>query len=48
MGASPEVVAEGTSFAQIMLGGSTVIVLLFLINGIFRGAGNPAMAMKSL
>ena len=48
MGASPEVVAEGTGFTRIMLGGSVVIILLFLINGIFRGAGNAAMAMKSL
>ena len=48
MGASPEVVHEGTSFAQIMLGGSTAIILLFLINGILRGAGDAAMAMKSL
>lgn len=48
MGASPEVVTEGTVFAQILLGGNLVIILLFLINGIFRGAGNAAMAMKSL
>ncbi len=48
MGASPEVVSEGTIFAQILLGGNLVIILLFLINGIFRGAGNAAMAMKSL
>lgn len=48
MGASAEVIQEGTSFAQIMLGGSLVIVMLFLINGIFRGAGDAAMAMKSL
>ncbi len=48
MGASPEVVAQGTNFARILLGGSPVIVLLFLINGIFRGAGDAAMAMKSL
>ncbi|HUP56083.1 MAG TPA: MATE family efflux transporter, partial [Bdellovibrionota bacterium] len=48
MGASPEVVREGTAFARIMLGGSIVIVLLFLINGIFRGAGDAAMAMRSL
>jgi putative MATE family efflux protein len=48
MGAAPQVVADGTSFAQIMLGGSMAIIMLFLLNGIFRGAGNAAMAMKSL
>lgn len=48
MGASDEVVREGTVFTRIMLGGSGVIMLLFLINGIFRGAGDAAMAMKSL
>ena len=48
MGAAPEVVKEGTTFTRIMLGGSLVIILLFLINGIFRGAGNAAIAMQSL
>lgn len=48
MGASSDVISDGTTFTQIMLGGSLVIILLFLINGIFRGAGNAAMAMKSL
>ena len=48
MGASPKVVADGTPFTRIMLGGSVVIILLFLINGIFRGAGNAAIAMRSL
>jgi putative MATE family efflux protein len=48
MGASPEVVAEGAIFTRIMLGGSMAIIMLFLINGIFRGAGDAAMAMKSL
>ena len=37
MGAEPEVIREGASFTRIMLGGSLVIMLLFLINGIFRG-----------
>ena len=48
MGASPEVVADGAIFTRIMLGGSAAIMLLFLINGVFRGAGDAAMAMKSL
>lgn len=48
MGASAEVIKEGTVFTRIMLGGSVAIMLLFLINGIFRGAGDAAMAMKSL
>src|SRR6187551_937334 len=48
MKAAPEVVQEGKVFARIMLGGSLVIILLFLINGIFRGAGDAAIAMRSL
>ncbi len=48
MGASEDVVREGTIFTRIMMGGSLSIILLFLINGIFRGAGDAAMAMKSL
>ena len=48
MGASSDVIAEGAIFTRIMLGSSVVITLLFLINGIFRGAGDAAMAMKSL
>ncbi|MEO6149952.1 MAG: MATE family efflux transporter, partial [Mucilaginibacter sp.] len=48
MGASKQVVADGAIFTRIMFGGSLVIMLIFLINGIFRGAGNAAMAMKSL
>jgi putative MATE family efflux protein len=48
MGAAPDVVKEGAVFTRIMLGGSAAIMLLFLINGIFRGAGDAAMAMKSL
>ncbi|OYZ11298.1 MAG: MATE family efflux transporter [Bdellovibrio sp. 28-41-41] len=48
MGASPDVVNDGAIFAEILIGGNVVILLLFLINGIFRGAGNAAMAMRSL
>lgn len=48
MGAQPEVVAQGHIFSKIMLGGSVAIILLFLINGIYRGAGDAAMAMRSL
>ena len=48
MKAEERVVQEGAVFTRIMLGGSTVIVLLFLINGIFRGAGDAAIAMRSL
>ncbi|KIO74647.1 multidrug transporter MatE [Pedobacter lusitanus] len=48
MGASAATATAGTPFIQTMMCGSTIIVLLFLINGIFRGAGNAAIAMKSL
>lgn len=48
LGASPAVAQRGTLFMQIMMSSSIFIMLLFLINGIFRGAGNAAMAMKSL
>lgn len=48
MGATEDVVREGAVFTRIMLGGSVVIILIFLINGIFRGAGNAAIAMRSL
>lgn len=48
MGASIATADQGVTFVRIMMGGSIIIVLLFLINGIFRGAGNAAIAMRSL
>lgn len=48
MGAEPEAVSIGTTYTRIIMSGSLVIMLLFLINGIFRGAGDAMMAMKSL
>jgi putative MATE family efflux protein len=48
MGASPEIVATGTGYARIALGGCGAIVMLFLNNAIFRGAGDAAIAMRLL
>ncbi|SFQ21368.1 MATE family efflux transporter [Parafilimonas terrae] len=48
MGADEKTVAIGTAFARIDMGSAVIIMLLFLINGIFRGAGDASMAMKSL
>ncbi|ULQ52223.1 MATE family efflux transporter [Flavihumibacter fluvii] len=48
MGAEPTTVELGTPYTRLMMGSSLVIMLLFLINGIFRGAGDASMAMKSL
>jgi putative MATE family efflux protein len=48
MGASGDIVSLGTGYARIALGGSGAILLLFLNNAIFRGAGDAAIAMRLL
>jgi putative MATE family efflux protein len=48
MGGSSELVESGHGFTQVIFGGCGTIVLLFLLNAVFRGAGDAAIAMRVL
>ena len=48
MGAGDDVLAIGSTFPRVMIGGSGTVLLLFLMNAIFRGAGDAAIAMRVL
>lgn len=48
MGGSEKLIEDCSGYAKIMFGGNIVIMLIFLFNAVYRGAGNASYAMWAL